>query len=157
MNWRITIPFKCRKEFATGDDGDEWFHGVKMIEYSNGEMWCHVELIAHKNEGYNRFAPEMYDIKMCYEETEKEFHSKNKTENNVPGDISFENSSLEENKMHGTQDVSDTENRYHVDNASAGVSFQTFHTVTLDASKKVKLKPSSAIQDVVLLLCLYQT
>jgi len=31
MNWRITLPFKCRKEFATGDDGDEWFHGVKMI------------------------------------------------------------------------------------------------------------------------------
>jgi len=78
MNRRIPFPFKFRKEFATGDDGDEWFHGVKMIGYSNGEMWCHVELIAYKNEGYNRFAPEMYDIKLCYEETEKEFHSKKK-------------------------------------------------------------------------------
>ena len=99
----------------------------------------------------------MYGINMCYEETEKEFHSKKKTENNVPGDISFENSSLEENEMHGSEDVSAAENRYHADSTSAGVSFQTFHTATLDASKKVKLKPSSAIQDVVLLLCLYQT
>ena len=48
---------------------------------------------------------------MCYEETEKEFHSKKKTENNVPGDISFENSPIEENEMHGTEDVSAAENR----------------------------------------------
>ena len=140
MNWRIPLPYKCRKEFATDNDGDEWFHGAKMIDYSNGEMRCHVELIAHKNEGYNRFAPEVFDIKLCYEKTEKEMNTMKKEENDIPEDISFENSSLQENAMHGNENASAAQNSSQAA-ASAQVSF---HTAALDATKGVYRKPSSS-------------
>ena len=49
---RIPLPRKVRHSFATVEDGDELFQGKKFIQYPDGSVFLHVELIAESKDNY---------------------------------------------------------------------------------------------------------
>lgn len=49
---RIPLPYKCCNRWATQQDGCQFFHGKKFIEYNNGEVWCHIELLKDTNDSF---------------------------------------------------------------------------------------------------------
>lgn len=49
---RIPLPRKCQHEFAVCTDGDESFFGKKFIQYPDGSIFLHVELLAEVHDNY---------------------------------------------------------------------------------------------------------
>ena len=51
LEQRIVLPFPCEHRFSTKQN-DPYFHGIRIVPYSNGERWLHVELVAETNDNY---------------------------------------------------------------------------------------------------------
>jgi hypothetical protein len=49
---RIKLTRKCLHEFAKLEDGDEFFHGKKFVQYLDGSVHLHVELLIKPKDGY---------------------------------------------------------------------------------------------------------
>ena len=49
---RIRLPRKAEHAFATMQDGDDFFYGRKFVQYPDGSVHLHVELLAEKNDNY---------------------------------------------------------------------------------------------------------
>lgn len=49
---RIKLPRKVQHEFATQQSGDDLFTGKKFIEYPDGSVFLHVELVAEVKDNY---------------------------------------------------------------------------------------------------------
>jgi len=56
LTHRIALPFKCRPKITDDTDGDRFFSGKKFVEYSDGELHLHVELIADVGDDYRATA-----------------------------------------------------------------------------------------------------
>jgi hypothetical protein len=50
---RISLPRSCKHNFAGNTDGDEFFHGKKFVQYPDGSVHLHVELLCESSDGYN--------------------------------------------------------------------------------------------------------
>lgn len=49
---RIKLPRECLFEFAKATDGDDFFHGKKFIQYPDGSVHMHVELLCKPKDGF---------------------------------------------------------------------------------------------------------
>jgi hypothetical protein len=52
---RIPLPWKCRHQFASKDDGDLYFFGSRVVEYGESgekEVWQHFELIRKSEDNF---------------------------------------------------------------------------------------------------------
>lgn len=45
---RIRLPRRCQREFAASTDGDELFYGKTFVEYPDGTVSLHLELLCEK-------------------------------------------------------------------------------------------------------------
>jgi len=53
LQQRIPLPFACRHSLVDRSlDNDPFFFGKRSIEYENGEVWCHVELVGKSSDDY---------------------------------------------------------------------------------------------------------
>jgi hypothetical protein len=50
---RIKLPQKCLHEFAKAEDSDQFFHGKKFVQYPDGLVHLHVELLSMPKDGYH--------------------------------------------------------------------------------------------------------
>jgi hypothetical protein len=48
---RITLPRTCKHKFAT-QEGDEMFYGKKFVQYPDGSIFLHFELVADTKDNY---------------------------------------------------------------------------------------------------------
>jgi hypothetical protein len=48
----IKLPRKCLHDFAKAEDGDQFFHDKKFVQYPNGSVHLHVELLSKPKDGY---------------------------------------------------------------------------------------------------------
>jgi hypothetical protein len=48
----IKLPRKCLHEFAKAEDGDQFFHGKMFVQYPDGSVHLHVELLSKPKDGY---------------------------------------------------------------------------------------------------------
>ena len=72
-DFRIPLPYKCRHKITTELDGDKYFYGINYFEYGNGEVWCHVELVAqmmddYRSEKLEAVLEQMEETSSCEEE-----------------------------------------------------------------------------------------
>ena len=58
---RLNLTFRCWHNFATKDDGYQFFFGNKNVIHKGREVWCHIEIILVKKDNY------MADYKIDYE------------------------------------------------------------------------------------------
>ena len=49
---RISLPRKVRHQFAAASDGDEIFYGKKFVEYPDGSVFLHLELLCKQKDNY---------------------------------------------------------------------------------------------------------
>jgi hypothetical protein len=50
---RIPLPHRCKHNFPSQIDGDDFFHGQKFIQYPDGSIQLHVELLCETADGYH--------------------------------------------------------------------------------------------------------
>jgi hypothetical protein len=50
---RISLPRPCNHNFAGSTDGDKFFHGKKFVQYPDGSVHLHVELLCESTDGYH--------------------------------------------------------------------------------------------------------
>ena len=49
---RIPLPRKCQHNLAACADGDELFHSKKFVEYPDGSIFLHMELLCESHDSY---------------------------------------------------------------------------------------------------------
>jgi len=49
---RIRLPRECLQEFAKASDGDEFFYGKKFVQYPDGSVHLHIELLCVPKDGF---------------------------------------------------------------------------------------------------------
>jgi hypothetical protein len=50
---RIPLPRRCKHNFPSQRDGDDFFHGQNFIQYTDGSIHLHVELLCESTDGYH--------------------------------------------------------------------------------------------------------
>ena len=76
FKWRLSLPFRCRPELVTEGE-DNYFHGIKFVEFNTGEIWCYVELVKSSSEAYTQRNTQhhMHMIREDIEEQDEEYAS----------------------------------------------------------------------------------